>query len=111
MNERAANDEAGGAAGRRVVVARGWTEDRTIEVPESALFGFHEAILMGEGPQSPIPKPMLGAILKCTDLPEGCEDFGPTCEEGECPHNIEVVVPRDRNAPEIYSELKSRVTR
>ena len=90
-----------------IIIRRQWNDWRKIQIPLSCLFNFHVSAYSG-GVKARSPYPMLYAIIKCTDIPEG-EEFGHSCHHGPPPHNIKVCIVQRDNPKELYMKLRKMV--
>jgi hypothetical protein len=89
-----------------VCIRRGWFDYRSVDVPFSALTGWHMTTDAG-GTHARLPRATLAAYVLCTDLPAG-EEFGHSCIHGRPPHSIKVLVFKNANL-EIYKDLRALV--
>lgn len=86
----------------KVQVRRKWKDHMTGTVLLKDLGGFHRSQISG-GILVKAPRPFIHAYMDCTDIIDG--EIAHSCEHGEPPHNIKVVLTRKDNERKFWRQL------
>jgi hypothetical protein len=89
-----------------VTVTRNWGDWRKLAVPEEALSGFHITSTAG-GTKARLPRPSLAAYMSCEQIPDDVE-FGHSCQHGQAPHSIKVLIMKSHNPAAVYRRLREK---